>query len=199
MYGRNGWRVQKEMALEDPEVTHVMVVSGDSIPVKSVQRIYSELRNDPYTRMCADDNWKPRRAETWFLMRRGDAELFRDNADIIKEEFVTGCTEENSWYDPLKLRMEQWGAKSMIRNACPMFTEWKVGWGCKHWADHSGLCACPTLRAGNMTPASDTHPAIFHHIGSTAFRELQHSSFWFARKFSPGAIDEGALNMADDP
>jgi len=188
-------------ALDDPEVSHVMVVSDDSIPVKSLSSIHGELSHDPRTQMCADDNWDKRRAETWFLMRREDAELFRDNKDMVKAEFVGGglkpCTEENSWYNPLRLRMQHWGARASIRNACPMFTEWKLGWGCKQWSDHSGLCECPSLRAGNITPADDAHPATFHRINSSAFQELVRSPFWFARKFSPGSvdIDDGALKM----
>jgi hypothetical protein len=71
----NMWKPQMlllKKALMDENVTHMMMVSQDSIPVKPMRLIYDALLVDPTTRMCADDRWRRDwpRAESWWLMRR---------------------------------------------------------------------------------------------------------------------------------
>jgi len=185
-------------SLMDPDVTHLMVVSHDSVPVKSLRQIHKELRDDPLSRLCQDASWYQPRAESWWLLRRGDAELFRDHQDIVKGEFVGYCTEEHAWFWPLKMRMMRWGGKAAIVNECPMFTEWKLGVGCKAWADHADLCKCPLLTSSkNITPADNGHPASFHEVGLAEFKELLASPFWFARKFPEGSISVGEMLYGD--
>lgn len=178
------WEVQMELlerALMDSDVTHFAIVSDDSLPLKPLKDIHAELLLEPRTRMCADDDWN--RAETWWLMRRGDAELFRWFRSTIERDFVHGCTEESSWYFPLKLRMERWGARLGVLDSCPMFTYWKHGGDCKKWSDHADTCNCPHLQNHVENNATSTHPASFARLGAEALRELRASPFWFGRKF----------------
>jgi len=110
------WKPQMKllmMALQDPDVSHMQVLSEDSIPVKPMRDIYSQLSVHPATRMCADNKWRKEwpRAESWWLMRREDAQTFAENQAFAKSNFRSGCQEEQAWYFPLKIREARWGAK----------------------------------------------------------------------------------------
>merc|ERR1719198_2764306 len=59
-----------EAALLDSDVTLMMVISADSIPIKPLQAIYDDITKHPHTRMCVDNDWSHPRAETWWLMHR---------------------------------------------------------------------------------------------------------------------------------
>merc|ERR1711937_461261 len=68
-------------ALRDPRVTHLATVSDDTVPVKPLSYIYTELVREPATRMCIDLSsgevgGQETHAETWWLMTRSDAQLF---------------------------------------------------------------------------------------------------------------------------
>lgn len=187
-------------ALKDPTVTHLATISADSIPVKPLRYIYQQLAKDPTTRMCADDSWvRPwPRAESWWLMRREDAELFRDNDDLARLRFRSGCTEEQAWYYPLRLRMERWGEKALVRNECPMFSNWADGHkACKVWKSLVDDCKCPTLRNQAHVASGYMHPAEFLTIEEASYSELVRSPFWFARKFSHGAVPENVSALLD--
>jgi len=181
-------------ALKDPNVTHVMVLSQDSVPLKPMRYIYRALEADPVTRMCADDYvYKPwPRAETWWVMRRGDADLFTQFEDQARQQFRAECSEEEAWYYPLRARMERWGYDAApVKNECVMFTDWADGKeACKTWADMVKQCPnnCRVTRSMNKTESATKHPVIFHSLSSAAYRELMASPFWFARK-----VDEEAL------
>merc|ERR1719487_177454 len=150
-----------QQALKDPDVTHLMIVSSDSIPVKPLQFIYNDITQNPRTRMCMDNARSPPRAEAWWLMHRGDAQLFSDNIERVRKVFVPecgppcGCADEDSWWYPLKLRMERWHMTqsdplklSMVLDSCPMYTNWMIGSSrCKNWVDHAAKCDCPKLFA----------------------------------------------------
>eukprot|EP00747_Dinoflagellata_sp_TGD_P166257 gnl/TRDRNA2_/TRDRNA2_188774_c0_seq1.p1 gnl/TRDRNA2_/TRDRNA2_188774_c0~~gnl/TRDRNA2_/TRDRNA2_188774_c0_seq1.p1 ORF type:complete len:368 (+),score=26.19 gnl/TRDRNA2_/TRDRNA2_188774_c0_seq1:49-1152(+) len=178
-----------EEALKDPDVTHMMMVSHDSIPLKSLKDIHAELLAEPRTRMCADDSWSIPRAETWWLMRRGDAEMFSHFRSTINDVFMKVgctkenkcCTEENTFYLPLKMRMDRWGTNLGVLNSCPMFTDWKTGDSCKYWSNHAP--DFPHLKKHVVVNASFAHPATFARLVPKAFRELRSSPFLFGRKF----------------
>ncbi|CAK0887731.1 unnamed protein product, partial [Prorocentrum cordatum] len=177
-------------ALEDPEVTHMMTVSDDSIPVKPLHYIYWRLDRSPQSRLCTDDSWLIPRAETWWLLRRGDAELFHASRNgeflqTFRDAKVLDCDDENFFYLPLKMRMEQWGnaPEASLLNKCPMYTDWRTGErACKAWADHASLCDCESLGQHVVAAADAGHPASFGDVGGEAFVALLRSPFWFARK-----------------
>lgn len=189
----NMWRPQMlllKLALMDENVTHMMMVSEDSIPVKPLRLIYDALLVDPTTRMCADDRWRRDwpRAESWWLMRREDAELFAINEDFAQKNFLAHCTEEQAWYWPLRMRVEKWGNK--LHNECPMFTNWMDGkTPCKIWKWNIQLCTdCQALRASPHHDAGFMHPVTYKSVNFTALKGLILSPFWFARKFEDGAV-----------
>lgn len=190
------------MALRDDAVSHVITLSRDSIPVKPLWFIYQALEADPATRMCADDGWRGRggtpRAESWFLMRSEDAQLFLENSLLARRHFTSeGCVDEQAWYYPLKVREEIWGKKYAVRNECPMFADWADGnHACKDWRTNVELCTgCGALRRGAFVPADAMHPASFKNVSAEALQGLLDSPFWFARKFEDGAIGRDALAL----
>lgn len=203
----NMWEAQvflMSQALHDPEVSHFMVLSHNSIPVKPLRIIYQELAADPATRMCADDAWRgipgdplgsTPRAETWWLMRREDAELFLYNRDFARLFTFPGCVDEHAWYYPLKMRSLKWGDKVELRNECTMFADWADGpRACKYWRKSVDQCAgCEKLRDSPRLDATALHPATFLHINASALQGLIDSPFWFARKFEDGALDDAAI------
>jgi len=181
-------------AFQDPNVTHFITLSADTIPVKPMRYIYQALEDDPVTRMCADDYvYKPwPRAETWWAMRRGDAELFIQHEDQAREKFRCECSEEEAWYYPLRARMERWGREAApVKNECITLTDWADGnQSCKQWADMVKLCPnnCRVTRSMNKTESATKHPVIFHQLTTPAFKELMASPFWFMRKVDDEAM-----------
>lgn len=181
-------------AFQDPNVTHFITLSADTIPVKPMRYIYQALEDDPVTRMCADDYvYKPwPRAETWWVMRRGDAELFIQFEAQAKEKFRCECSEEEAWYYPLRARMERWGYEAApVKNECITFTDWADGnQSCKQWADMVKQCPnnCRVTRSMNHSETSTKHPVIFHQLTTPAFKELMASPFWFVRKIDDEAM-----------
>jgi len=203
----NMWGAQMMLmrrALEDPHVSHVMVLSRDSIPVKPLSYIYRELAQDPATRMCADNNWRGKggtpRAESWWMMRREDAELFTDNSLFARRNFLShaeGCADEQAWYYPLKMREETDG-RTVVRDECVMFADWADGTkACKDWGAAVDSCrTCRELRGGtNRTEANNAHPVSFRDVNRSALQGLIASPFWFARKFNDGAIRPDAAEL----
>jgi len=183
-----------QQALKDPDVTHIQILSQDAIPLKPMRYIYQALEDDPVTRMCADDYvYRPwPRAESWWIMRRGDAVLFKQHEAQARTFFRTQCSEENAWYYPLRARMERWGREAApVKDECVMFTDWADGnQSCKYWANLVKKCPnnCRLTRATPHTESATKHPAVFQNLSLAAFRELVASPFWFSRKFANGAI-----------
>jgi len=192
MWGAEWLLIQQ--ALKDPDVTHIQILSQDSIPLKPMRYIYQALEDDPVTRMCADDYvYKPwPRAETWWLMRRGDVELFKQHEAQAKTHFRVECSEENAWYYPLRARMERWGREAApVKDECVMFTDWAEGnHSCKFWAGMVKQCMnnCRVTRSMPHTDSATKHPAVFENLTLAAFRELVASPFWFSRKFAMDSI-----------
>lgn len=198
------WEAQMlmmEKALTNDHVTHVMMVSSDSVPVKPMSWIHKEISNDPLSRFCVDDYWRTPwpRAETWSLMRRGDVEVFVKNKEWAAKHLRRDCEEELGWYFPLRARWGNWGEKAAVSRECVMFTNWKDGEkACKEaWAENADKCKCKKLRRSNQTAAGFKHPVTYHKLGKTEFEELVRSPFWFARKFSEGAIGEKLKTVLD--
>lgn len=170
-------------ALRDAKVSHLLLLSHNSIPLKSLKFINEQLEKEPATRMCVDEDWSWGRAETWWLMRRSDAELFTKYEAEHKQHFWRGCIDEESFYYPLKLRMMRWGDLARIINECVMFTDWRRGLhACKRWGDHAALCNCPALDHEPHIDSTKAHPAEFVCLHKESYEQMQKSPFWFARK-----------------
>mmetsp|Transcript_25173 Transcript_25173/g.70368 ORF Transcript_25173/g.70368 Transcript_25173/m.70368 type:complete len:428 (+) Transcript_25173:47-1330(+) len=198
------WEAQMlllEKAVSDSTITHFLMVSSDSVPVKPMKYIYSELSSRPRSKFCADDYWRKPwpRAETWSVLWRGDAALFVENKEFSRKHFRRDCEEETGWYFPLKARWGNYGQEAAVDKECIMFTNWKDGEkACKEeWSKNADKCNCPQLRsaATESTPAGFKHPVIYHKVPAAAFDELVRSSFWFARKLSDGALDSSLKDM----
>lgn len=191
-----------EKALEDSSVTHLVMLSSDSVPVKPMAYIYNKTRDDPLSRFCVDDYWRDPwpRAETWSMMRRADAMFFAQNKEFAHKNLRRDCQEETAWYFPLRTRWDNFGVDAAIKKECIMFTNWKDGEkACKEaWAVNAETCNCPTLRkSSNSTPANFKHPVIYSEVIADAFEELVRSPFWFARKFTEGAVPEQLKTVLD--
>merc|ERR1712032_1706015 len=115
--------------------------------------------------------WYIPRAETWWLLRRGDAQLFYENRDAAflqtfrdvkaKMLYPVDCDDENFYYLPLKTRMQRWGHKheATFLNKCIMYTDWIIGEvACKAWGDHARLCDCANLGQHVEITADAGHP-----------------------------------------
>ncbi|CAK0854713.1 unnamed protein product [Prorocentrum cordatum] len=184
-----------------------MTVSDDSIPVKPLHHIYWRLERSPRSRLCTDDDWLLPRAETWWVLRRGDAELFYTSRHSeflqtfrdAKTLLPLDCDDENFYYLPLKTRMQKWNNtyEASFMNKCPMYTDWRTGErACKAWADHASLCGCESLGQHVVSTAGAGHPASFGSIGGEAFVALLRSPFWFARKIL--SHSDAAAEAAED-
>jgi hypothetical protein len=193
-------------ALQDPEVTHLMTLSANSVPLKNLSSIYEEIRRQPATRMCLDYKHKrfggqrkhSPRAESWWLMTRSDAMPFIQNQALVRNTFKythkLKCSDENVWALALLLRKNKWKEDMQLVDECPMFTDWKGS--CKAWANRAndGCKNCVNLRKEPHSEAGPGHPRLYKHVGVKAWQELQDNPFWFGRKFADHAFSE-----IDDP
>lgn len=180
-------------ALRDLDVTHVATISDDTVPVKPLSYIYQELLREPATRMCVDlksgeSGDQKTHAETWWLMKRSDAQRFSDHWKLVQQSFVERSTEEKTWLLPLILRYKRWRDESRLLDECVMYTDWADD--CNHWRDHEALCDCPHLRQEPHQPGLLSSPRLHYQLGSQAWSELRASPFWWARKFSDMPVEK---------
>lgn len=184
-------------SMMDKTATHFVLVSADSIPVKSARWMIDQLEKNPDTRFCAADNKNPPRAEMWWVPRRRDATLFRDHFDMIRS-WKTLAGDEKAWYFPIRRRYEKWGREDAgFSKECIMFTDWQTGINTTHtWGEHLGQCGCPSLLDEKQRGAEPAHPNTYESIMAQSMKELMHSRFWFARKIGRKAVSEEALGVA---
>jgi len=199
------WEAQMlmfEKALkDDSHLTHFMILSSDTVPIKPLSYIYKDIKKQPLSRFCVDDYWRSPwpRAETWSLMRKGDVKFFLKHKLYASNHFRRDCEEELAWYFPLRARWSNHGEQAAIARDCVVFTNWKDGEkACKEaWAANTDKCNCKKLRKSNQTEANFKHPVTYHKLGKAEFEELVRSPFWFARKFSEGAVSEKLKSILD--
>lgn len=168
------------LALKDPDVSHCVFVSGDSMPVSPLPAVVGELSRDPRTRLCVDKEWQ--RAEMWSVMSRSHAQLFTSNSHILLTMITktpTLCTDEDIFYWPLKTRGEK------LLDRCVMMTDWSDS--PKAYRRVAADCRCPAMVQGPKTPGSCAHPSVFRNLTGSGYSQLVKSpaAFWFSRKF-PG-------------
>jgi len=184
-------------ALRDPDITHVVTVSVNSVPLKPLSFMYEQIKQEPATRMCMDYNWTNPgtrktfpRAETWWLMSRSDASLFVDNEDLVLDIFnetKLSCADEERWALPLLLRKSRWKDKVGLLDECVMFTDWINS--CKEWENHANGCnPCKNLRKEPHAESTLQRPRKYDHVGVKAWHELTQTRFWFGRKFADDAF-----------
>jgi len=181
-------------ALADSDVSYVVIVSDNSMPMKSLRFIQAELSRDSSSRMCQDRAWSIPRAETWWSMSRTDAEFFLNHMDLVQNAIDQGlgndgrggksCLDENTWLPVLLLRNKQWGMRSPLRDECFMYTDWSGS--CKHWNNVADSYSTPKLMQTlpQPHPTGDTRPMTYENVSLEGFEELVRSPFWFARKFT---------------
>lgn len=197
-------------ALQDKDVTHMVMISSDTVPVKPIQYMYAELQASDYSRFCMDwdTHWmyvrekgRPR-AESWWMLRREDAELLERNSAQFVSTFRKGnCDGENTWMYPLALLSYSWGATRLpLRDECVTLSDWSGS--CKGWAANVLAKDFPNLSKEANIPANIGHPRQYTHVGPGALREMVLSHFWFGRKFAQGSFssfawDEELLQVGD--
>jgi len=176
---RNGGLMIRMMglALADPDVSHFIVVSGDTLPIKTLGHISQDLEKDWSSRFCVDSDWL--RAETWFTMQRGHAELFAQHESTLRTLIPpTGiCEDEDLFYWPLAMRQEA------VTDQCMMMTDWSRTE--KFWNEKTEKCNCPEFLNSTKAPSSCRGPAVFYDVSTEGLKSLLSSSagYWFVRKF----------------
>lgn len=167
---------------KDKDVSHLAVVSGDSLPIKPLSHMTLDIHRDGCSRFCADTEWK--RAETYYVMRRDHAQFLNKN---MKQLFAliptvdsnpkTDCLDEDMFYWPLHLRKES------VCNSCPMMTDW-TGTN-KYWKINAKRCKCPAFLKSSKIQGSCARPSMFKDITPQGLDQLLSSpaGYWFARKF----------------
>jgi hypothetical protein len=198
------WEAQMVLltsALRDKQVTHMVTLSSDSVPVKPMTWIYDQTWEQPLSRFCVDDSWRDPwpKAEMWSMLRREDALFFHENRRFAERNFRHDCEDELAWYFPLRARWDNFKEQAPLKRECIMFANWKDGrQACREqWSVNADKCHCPTLRASKSTPASIKHPVAYHDVHADAFKELVRSPFWFARTFPEGAVPEKLRELLD--
>eukprot|EP00927_Polykrikos_kofoidii_P049048 TRINITY_DN43194_c0_g1_i1.p1 TRINITY_DN43194_c0_g1~~TRINITY_DN43194_c0_g1_i1.p1 ORF type:complete len:359 (-),score=47.11 TRINITY_DN43194_c0_g1_i1:57-1133(-) len=179
-------------ALKNPNMTHVVVTSENTVPLKPLSHIYKALAKDGSTRMCMDFNSGPRspRAESWWVAQRNDVSLFVDHSKLVLKSFSDklACPDEEAWLRLLLLRHSKWRNLSALRDECVMFTDWTGS--CKEWKDHGKLIDRRHLATEPHTGPGPAHPICWSHIGQATWHDLSvNSPFWFGRKFTNGSFD----------
>eukprot|EP00928_Gymnodinium_smaydae_P055993 TRINITY_DN39445_c0_g1_i1.p1 TRINITY_DN39445_c0_g1~~TRINITY_DN39445_c0_g1_i1.p1 ORF type:complete len:413 (+),score=65.10 TRINITY_DN39445_c0_g1_i1:55-1293(+) len=175
------------LALGDRSVSHVVVISGDTLPLQPLPFIIRDLQLDARTRFCADLAWQ--RAETWFVMGRDHASLFSLHQQELRNLIpATDCEDEDLFYWPLAVRREN------LANRCVMMTDWSDSE--KAWRLNALDCQCPNFLSSPKDAATCARPATFRDVSPQGLDEIINSParYWFARKFLgdtyPGVSDK---------
>ena len=58
----------------DADVSHLSVVSGDTLPILPLSHMTLDVSKDTRSRFCADPEWQ--RAQTYYVMRRDHSQFF---------------------------------------------------------------------------------------------------------------------------
>lgn len=172
------------------DVSHFMMLSENAVPVKALHQIYAELRRQPLSRFCVDDNFVRPRAETWWVIRRDDMAWFYNNTEVLHKWFGKGCIDENLWYGALKECRRQDPGNCPILDQCWMYVNWRLraDGGCKDWKRVAENTHTPILDQQPHQNTTSGHPVTWLNATADAFNELYHSPHWFARKFTDGAV-----------
>mmetsp|Transcript_60441 Transcript_60441/g.162152 ORF Transcript_60441/g.162152 Transcript_60441/m.162152 type:complete len:382 (-) Transcript_60441:115-1260(-) len=183
-------------ALEDANVSHLVWLSGDSVPVKTLEQVHASVTATDASTFCRDQRHPQRmRAEMWAIWSRPHAGLLVRNQDKLYRLFdgVSGaCYDEDFYVNQLSVLGEQ----ASMRQACPMWT---------HWIEKHGYprdAPAPTLLSDSCStknPSQNMHPAMFYTVCPAGIMELVESpAVLFARKFFRDAkIDHGTTDWTD--
>lgn len=166
------------LALEDENVSHVMVVSGDTMPLRPFSHMVRDLSHEPRSSFCTDTDWQ--RAETWIMLQRVHAELYVTHSTELRAMIpTTDCEDEDMFYWPLKEREED------IIDRCLMMTDWSGT--PKFWAINAKKCECPEFIASVKKHGDCGRPSLFFDVTERGLYSLLASpaGHWFVRKF-PG-------------
>jgi hypothetical protein len=166
-------------ALADNDVTHLALVSGGSLPLRTIPQILTSLREDDRSRFCVDEEWT--RAETWSVLRRDHAELIDEHRDEFHQLILSrclSCVDEETFHWALTERGED------VMDQCVTMTDWSGT--PKNWGRVAKECKCPAFLASVKAPASCLNPATMRVVTSEGMEQLLKSPrrHWFVRKFS---------------
>eukprot|EP00927_Polykrikos_kofoidii_P047647 TRINITY_DN4190_c0_g2_i1.p1 TRINITY_DN4190_c0_g2~~TRINITY_DN4190_c0_g2_i1.p1 ORF type:complete len:575 (+),score=42.74 TRINITY_DN4190_c0_g2_i1:38-1762(+) len=178
--------------LEDPKVSHFVLLSGDSLPVKPMKHILVDLTDDSRSRFCIDGEIS--RAETFFSMRRDLAMFYRQHLPDLQKMTDTVCPDEDLFYYGAFLRGES------VANSCIFLSDWTGT--LKFWQANAKRCNCPTfLKSPKIINADCGHPAVIGNVSLEALMDVADSpaGYWFVRKFCGDGIEGNAFLHTDSP
>jgi len=170
------------LALGDTNVTHLVIISGDTLPLKPLAWILRDLALDSRSRFCVDTEW--RRAETWFAIDASHAALFVNYERQLRKLIPTSdCEDEDVFYWPLAVREES------VYDKCVMFTDWSGTQ--KFWSKNSDRCRCKDLLASKKKRGSCASPSVFYDVSDEGLTQLIDSpeGYWFVRKFQGDGLE----------
>mmetsp|Transcript_60586 Transcript_60586/g.131322 ORF Transcript_60586/g.131322 Transcript_60586/m.131322 type:complete len:428 (-) Transcript_60586:242-1525(-) len=176
------------IALGDPDVSHLVTLSGDTLPLQNMNTILGSLGTDASltsSNFCVDPDWV--RAETWFMLRRADASFIVQNSEqfhALLSTRLTYCVDEDSFYWSLMER------DVTITDRCLMMTDWSNT--AKYWSKIASECDCPTfLSSSRQEAATCGRPSMFLSVTAAGMAELRSSNakYWFVRKFTGDGTD----------
>lgn len=184
-------------ALKDKDVTHVVTVSGDTLPLRPLSLINAELGNRPNSRFCVDPEYQ--RAETWFVLQRVHAEFLSSRVEelgrlIPRPSTHEPCDDEEWFFWPLMIR------GSRLVDQCVMMTDWTRS--PKYWRRDSLRCGCPSFLFGSTkVEGSCARPSMFLDVGARGLDEVMQSraGYWFLRKFPGDGIEGSATFNGSKP
>jgi len=174
-----------EEALQDPDVSHIIWLSGDSIPLKSLDYVRLQLQTDlEVSRFCVD---KPHgRAQMWSAISRKHIQsLISMQSQLFTffEKWQTACEDEDMYWVPLKLM----GFEKDLRDQCLMWTDWQrsLGVGGFH-NEKSDMLGEPLVLRGlkHNIEGGGMHPWTLSTVPRQGIMKLiGDADTWFARKF----------------
>lgn len=190
-------------ALVDTDVTHVMWISGDAIPLQRAETINADVGNPPMRSFFCVDPLSGSRAEMWSVLARPHALALAMNEDALfdlyqRYDFL--CEDEQIFYQPLVTLGVN---KESLVDHCIMWTAWGTGSIVgKYFRDvnpnfNSAVLTLPNVSGHHVSSRqfrkrvnSSAHPALWTSVPSDGLQRLMNhaTGFFFARKFTSDCI-----------
>lgn len=184
-------------AFEDTALTHLTWISGDAVPLQSLQQIYADVGRPPMRSFFCVDPLSGSRAEMWTMLARAHAQALAMNEDTLfdlYQRYDYLCEDEQIFYQPL---VTLGVSKDSVVDRCTMWTAWGH-WGMKEHQDlnpdfNSAVSVLPSVSGHHVSSRqfqkrinSSAHPALWTTVPMDGMKRLMNpaTGFFFARKFT---------------
>jgi len=171
---------------KDPQVTQLIWLSGDSIPLKPFKQVYAAYAHSQHSQFCVDEQHN--RSEMWAVWNRRHGMLFSDHEAEMRSLFkgVFLCEDEDLYLNA----MRKMGLDEEMEKVCPMWTNWgpKKGFMYNQAGERLRGPGCGEKKNYNPMGGEPAHPNTFMSVCAKGIEELvqDHRAF-FARKFDKTA------------